>query len=208
MPRIAEVRDAAAPSSTEQRARVGRILTAAAELASVHEFERVQMGEVAKSAGVAVATLYRYFPSKTHLFVAVMLDQIDRMREKFARAAGSESDPKDAVHAALVRVVRVLLRRPLLSAAMIQSNSTAKVSAVPDTARVDRAFRQLLCTAAGIDRMTERDAARLRLLIHAVFGIIQSCLNGRIAIADAESDLRDLCDLLLVDWPELSPETD
>ncbi|WP_280396496.1 TetR family transcriptional regulator [Nocardia carnea] len=208
MPRIAEVRDAAAPSSLEQRARVGRILAAAAELASVHELERVQMGEVAKSAGVAVATLYRYFPSKTHLFVAVMLDQIDRMREKFARTPRPGSDPKDAVHEALVQVVRVLLRRPLLSAAMIQSNSTARVSAVPDTARVDRDFRQLLCTAAGIERLTEQDAARLRLLIHAVFGIIQSCLNGRIAIADAESDLRDLCDLLLVDWPESVPAPD
>ncbi|MFI5718095.1 TetR family transcriptional regulator [Nocardia sp. NPDC051750] len=202
MPRIAEARDAAAPSSTEQRARVERILAAAAELASENELERVQMNEVAKAAGVAVATLYRYFPSKTHLFVAVMLDQIDRMRERFASRARPERSAKDAVHDTLLQVVRALLRRPLLSAAMIQSNSMAKASAVPDTARVDRNFRQLMSDAAGIERVTERDAALLRLLIHAVFGIIQSCLNGRITIPDAETDLRELCDLLLAEWPE------
>lgn len=201
MPRIAEVRDAAAPSSTEQHARVIRILEAAAVLATEKELERVQMHEVAKLAGVAVATLYRYFPSKTHLFVAVMLDQIDRMRAKFARRTHPESSAKDAVHDTLLQVVRGLLRRPLLATAMIRSNSTAKASAVPDTARVDRNFRQLLYDAAGIERATERDAALIRVLTHAVFGIIQSCLNGRITIPDAESDLRAACDLLLSEWP-------
>ncbi|WP_063057669.1 TetR family transcriptional regulator [Nocardia sienata] len=202
MPRIAETRDAAAPSSTEQRARVGRILDAAATLATDKELDRVQMHEVAKLAGVAVATLYRYFPSKTHLFVAVMLDQIDRMRAKYARRPGPEQSPRDAVHDRLLQVVRVLLGRPLLATAMIQSNSAARASAVPDTAGVDRNFRQLLYDAAGIEQVTERDARLLRVLIHSVFGIIQSCLNGRITIADAEADLRTACDLLLAEWPE------
>lgn len=201
MPRIAEVRDAAAPSSTEQHARVTRILEAAAELATKKELERVQMHEVAKLAGVAVATLYRYFPSKTHLFVAVMLDQIDRMGAKFAGGTYSDTSAKDAVHDTLSQVVRGLLRRPLLATAMIRSNSTAKASAVPDTARVDRNFRQLLYSAAGIERATERDAELIRVLTHAVFGIIQSCLNGRITIHDAESDLRTACDSLLSEWP-------
>ncbi|WP_327151916.1 TetR family transcriptional regulator [Nocardia sp. NBC_01329] len=202
MPRIADARDAAAPSSTEQHARVVRILGAAATLATEKELERVQMHEVAKLAGVAVATLYRYFPSKTHLFVAVMLDQIDRMSARYARRAQPEQAAKDAVHDTLLLVVRGLLRRPLLAAAMIQSNSTARASAVPDTARVDRNFRQLLYDAAGIEQVTERDAGLLRVLIHVVFGIIQSCLNGRITVADAETDLRVSCDLLLVEWPE------
>ena len=202
MPRIADARDAAAPSSTEQHARVVRILGAAATLATENELERVQMHEVAKLAGVAVATLYRYFPSKTHLFVAVMLDQIDRMSAKYARRVPAERPAKDAVHDTLLQVVRGLLRRPLLAAAMIQSNSTARASAVPDTAQVDRNFRQLLYDAAGIAQVTELDAGLLRVLIHVVFGIIQSCLNGRITIADAETDLRVSCDLLLAEWPE------
>ncbi|RMI28561.1 TetR family transcriptional regulator [Nocardia stercoris] len=202
MARIAEQRDAAAPSSTEQHARVGRILEAAAALAAEKEFDRVQMSEVAKAAGVAVATLYRYFPSKTHLFVAVMLRQIDRMGEGFRRRPSTAERPADAVYETLVRVVRGLLRRPLLSAAMIQANSTAKPSVVPDTTQVERNFRGLLYHAAGIERPTEREAMLTRVLIQAAFGIFQSCLNGRIGIPDAEQDLRVACDLLLAEWPD------
>ncbi|NEW40021.1 TetR/AcrR family transcriptional regulator [Nocardia cyriacigeorgica] len=202
MPRIAEARDAAAPSSTEQHARVQRILEAAVALATEHELERVQMNEVAKLAGVAVATLYRYFPSKTHLFVAVMVDQIDQMSAGFARRPRPGLSATAGVHDTLVRVVRALLRRPLLANAMIQSNSAAKAALVPDTARVERNFRQLLYDAAGIEEATERDATLVRVLIHAAFGVIQSCLNGRITVPDAEQDLRVMCDLLLAEWPE------
>ena len=56
MPRIAEVRDAAEPSSDEQRARHVRMLEAAAELGTEKELSRVQMHEVAKRAGVAIGS--------------------------------------------------------------------------------------------------------------------------------------------------------
>ena len=36
--------------------------------------------ELAKAAGVAIATLYRYFPSKAHLFTAVMRWQVEHCR--------------------------------------------------------------------------------------------------------------------------------
>ncbi|MBC7303483.1 MAG: TetR/AcrR family transcriptional regulator [Nocardia sp.] len=202
MPRIAEARDGAAPSSLEQHARYQKIIETAAALAAEKELERVQMNEVARRAGVAVATLYRYFPSKTHLFIAVMVDQIDQMRQGFARSPRAGAGAADAVYETLVRVVRAMLRRPLLATAMIQSNSTAKAAVVPDTVRVERDFRQLLCEAAGIEQLTERDAGLVRVLIHASFGTIQSCLNGRITMSDAEQDLRMACDLLLAEWPE------
>lgn len=37
------------------------------------------MREVAEEAGVALGTLYRYFPSKIHLLVATMQDQLQHM---------------------------------------------------------------------------------------------------------------------------------
>ncbi|MEK8145910.1 helix-turn-helix domain-containing protein [Streptomyces sp. M10(2022)] len=61
MPRIAEARAGAEPSSPKQHARRRGILRAAADIAAETGLERVQMHEVAKSAGVAIGTLYRYF---------------------------------------------------------------------------------------------------------------------------------------------------
>ncbi len=202
MPRIAEVRDAAEPSSVEQHARHVRIIQAAAALGAEKELARVQMHDVAKAAGVAIGTLYRYFPSKTHLFVAVMVDQIDRMGSGFTKGSSAAARPSDAVYDVLVRATRGLLRRPLLSTAMIQSTTASNVAAVPDAAKVDLAFRQLLLEAAEIETPTESDLTALRLVVQLWFGVIQSCLNGRVSILDAEHDIRRGCDLLLVD---LSP---
>lgn len=199
MPRVAEARDAAEPSSAEQRARFARMLDAAAQLGAEKELERVQMHEVAKLAGVAIGTLYRYFPSKTHLFVAVMVDQIDQMSAGFARRSQPAMTPQDEIFETLLRATRALLRRPLLANAMIQSTSTAKVTAIPDVARVDRQFRDVLFEAGGLEQVSENDSVLVRLLVSAWFGIIQSCLNGRISVPDAEEDLRTACRLLLAD---------
>ncbi|MBC7304064.1 MAG: TetR/AcrR family transcriptional regulator [Nocardia sp.] len=174
------------------------MLTAAAELATEKELARVQMHEVAKRSGVAIGTLYRYFPSKTHLFVAVMVDQIDQIAVHRAMGLPVATCGRDAVYDVLVRATRALLRRPLLATAMIQSNGSANAATVPDVAKVDRGFRMIMMDAAGIENPTEDDHTAIRLLMQLWFGVIQSCLNSRISIPDAESDIRTACDLLLV----------
>ncbi|MFD4181798.1 TetR family transcriptional regulator [Rhodococcus sp. NPDC058514] len=198
MPRLAEARDAAEPSSVEQRARYGRILDAAAALAAEKELERVQMHEVAKSAGVAIGTLYRYFPSKTHLFVGVMVDQIDQMGVGVSRRPRTGS-PADAVYDTLLRATRALLRRPMLATAMIQSAATSNAATIPDVAKIDRHFERQLLDGAGIDEPSIRDSTVIRLVVSLWFGLIQSSLNGRASIPEIESDLRLACDLLLGD---------
>lgn len=60
------------PLSARQAERRRRILRAATALAARGGYEAVQMREVAESAQVALGTLYRYFPSKVHLLVAVI----------------------------------------------------------------------------------------------------------------------------------------
>jgi AcrR family transcriptional regulator len=45
-------------------------------------YEAVQMRAVAERAEVALATLYRYFPSKSNLLVAVLESQLDRVERR------------------------------------------------------------------------------------------------------------------------------
>ncbi|MBS9372822.1 TetR family transcriptional regulator [Rhodococcus sp. B50] len=199
MPRLAEARDAAEPNSAEQHARYGRILGAAAQLGAVKELERVRMQEVAELAGVAIGTLYRYFPSKTHLFVAVMVDRIDRMGIHLAGRSRVSGSPAQAVYDVLLQATRALVRRPLLANAMIQSAASSNAATVPDAAKIDRHFDGLLLAAAGVAEPTVRDATVVRLLVALWFGLVRSALNGRMSIPEVESDLRIACDLLLVD---------
>ncbi|MEV4299107.1 TetR family transcriptional regulator [Microbispora rosea] len=198
MPRIAEVRAPAEPSSPEQRARHLRILRAAARMGAEKGLERVQMHEVAKEAGVAIATLYRYFPSKTHLFTAVMAEQIDRFEESLPQPEPGTA-PEDAVADVLVLASRQLLRRPALAAAMLQSANAANAAANPvaDTGRIDRTFRQIVLRTLGIREPTVMDVTLIRLLMQCWHGVLQSSLNGLSSVPDTESDIRIACRLLL-----------
>ena len=69
-------------SSAAQRERRQRILDATLALASKGGYEAVQMRAVAERAGVALGTLYRYFPSKIHLLVSGLAREFERNQDK------------------------------------------------------------------------------------------------------------------------------
>lgn len=196
MPRIAESRAPAEPSSPGQVARHRRILRAAAELAATKGLERVQTNEVAKDAGVAIATLYRYFPSKTHLYTAVMADQVDRLDATVPRAKPGVP-AEDAVAELLVGASRQLMRKPMLATAMLQSNNSAHAAMISDAGRIDTTFHNLVLRALGIEEPTARDITIVRLLVQCWYGVLTSSLNGRVSTPDAEADIRVACRLLL-----------
>ncbi|GGO72773.1 TetR family transcriptional regulator [Nonomuraea cavernae] len=204
MPRIAEVRAPAEPSSPEQRARHVRILRAAAHIGADKGLDRVQMQEVAKAAGVAIATLYRYFPSKTHLFTAVMAEHVDRFGDTVG-APKPGTGPEDTVGDVLVSASRQFLRRPALALAMLTSANVANAAAVADAGRIDASFRQIVLRSLGIDDPTVMDITLVRLLMQCWYGVLQSTLNGRMSIPDAESDIRIACRLLLASRSNAAP---
>src|SRR6185312_10070269 len=78
------------PSRAERRS---RIIRTALELLSESDYENIQMRDVAERSDVALATLYRYFPSKEQLFGAVQLEWVERLHRRVARRGlGGDSD--------------------------------------------------------------------------------------------------------------------
>jgi AcrR family transcriptional regulator len=55
------------------------ILNATTAIATTGGYEAVRMRVVAERAGIAVGTLYDYFPSKPHLLVAVLTREFERL---------------------------------------------------------------------------------------------------------------------------------
>lgn len=196
MPRIAEPRAPAKPTSSEQRARHLRILRAAARIGARHGLDGVQMHDVAKAAGVAIATLYRYFPSKTHLFTAMLAEEVERAGERLPPAAPGAS-PEEAVAEALVGVGQHLLCQPELAAAMMRSMSAADAATVVDAGRVDAALRRIVLRRLGVVDPTATDLTLVRLLLQCWYGALQSSLNRRTSVTDLEGDILTACRLLL-----------
>ena len=65
-------------ASAAQRDRRARILDASLVLAAKGGYDAVQMRVVAEQAGVALGTLYRYFPSKIHLLVSALAREFEQ----------------------------------------------------------------------------------------------------------------------------------
>jgi AcrR family transcriptional regulator len=197
VPRVGESRVPAEPSSAGQKARYRRILRAAARLGARDDLERVQMQDVAREANVAIATLYRYFPSKVHLFAAVMRSQVLRLEEE-AVSPGPGQDPVTAVSDLLVRIGHEMLAQPQLSLSMIQANNLAQKVPGSGSELIDTAFEQIVMRTAGLDADPTSDHhRRAHLVIQCWFGVLMSVLNGRTSADEADADVRRACELLL-----------
>lgn len=196
MGRIAAGRMAAEPTSPSQKVRQRRILRVARELATDRGVEAVQMQDVARGAEVAMGTLYRYFPSKVHLFTAVTADQVDRLSTTFG-AVESTGHPEQDVFRMLASASRELLRRPSLAAGLLQSTNSAHATQVPDAGRIDDAFRELLLRKLCPGAPSDGDRTAVWLIMQCWYGLLTSCLNGRTTPAALAGDLEVACRLLL-----------
>jgi len=81
------------------------ILQAAAEIFARHEYHEVLMEDVARACDVGKGTLYRYFPGKRELYVAVMFEGIERLRAELQTVVETPSPPVQRIE----RVVRCIL---------------------------------------------------------------------------------------------------
>ena len=82
----------------DARRNLERVLRAAHELFAERGAE-VTMEEVARRAGVGVGTIYRRFPSKEHLFVAVSHSACADVRHCLQAAVEGERDPLSKLRA-------------------------------------------------------------------------------------------------------------
>lgn len=195
MARIADSRPPAEPASAQQRDRQERILGAARDLGTQLDFDHVQMADVARESGVALGTLYRYFPSKPHLFAGVMAEQVRSLLETVPGPRGGAT-PGEAVAALLLRLTGQMLANRQLSISMIQSNNALHAGGGPVRA-VDTDFEALVLKAAGWDDPSTDERRRARLVMQCWYGVLMSALNGRSSADEARGDLERACGLLL-----------
>ncbi|MFL6238460.1 MAG: TetR family transcriptional regulator [Actinomycetes bacterium] len=182
-----------------QRERRRRILRAAAELATEGGFDAVQMREVAERADVALGTLYRYFPSKIHLLVSVLADEMDELHDRLKAASAGPESPADRVFAVLQRAVRALGRNPSLYGAVVRAMMFGDESTTAENAVVSSRMEAIITRAMtyGVGEPTDHDVAVARLIGKIWLADILSWLAGRSDVKEMESDLELAVHLLV-----------
>ena len=178
---------AARPSAPRQQLRYARILDAAGGFAR-KGLDSVDLAEVAAKADVPLGTLYRYFPSATHLMLAVYCHQLDELQ------AGTRNAADRFRGRALAGVVMEIFHMRVMQPAVEQCLSRGVYVKDRDTTTLLRE----------IDALSEKavasacnDAAAARVTLLTVTGLVQSVRNRRLSLFEAEEELKTACNLLV-----------
>ena len=108
--------------------RTAEIRDAAMKMFVEKGVEGATMQDIATAAGLSAGALYRYFPGKEQLLRAVLIDNVDQARARFARIPTAIDSPLDtlAAHAPIIdehlstaggRAQTVLMLESVLAAA-------------------------------------------------------------------------------------------
>ncbi|GII30649.1 TetR family transcriptional regulator [Planotetraspora mira] len=146
--------------------------------------------EIARRAGMGVATIYRHFPSRQDLISAVLAEQVARCGEEM-RAALADPDSRRALRGTIVRFGERQVHDRGLNEALLGSHASGAAFAEQRRTHAE-AFAQLVERARGDGALRGHvsvDDARIALMAIASFRALPA--------ERASSAIRTLTDLLL-----------
>jgi AcrR family transcriptional regulator len=187
--------------SAAQRERRQRILDATIALASEGGFDAVQMRSVAEQAGVALGTLYRYFPSKIHLLVSAL----GREFERADAATRQRPVPGDTAHervtALLHRTTQGLQGDPHLTEALTRAFMFADASVQHEIQTVATLVTTMLTRAMhpDLDSAGPDDVAIAGVIGDVWLSALVGWVTGRASAEDVRHRLDVAVRLLLRD---------
>ena len=184
-------------SSAAQRERRQRILDATLALASRGGYEAVQMRAVADRAGVALGTLYRYFPSKIHLLVSGLAREFERNQEKLDRIAIPGGTPYERMLFVLGRITRAMQREPMLTEAMTRAFMFADPSAEAEVNAVARSMERMFTRAMHEGEPSADEIAIARVIGDVWLSSLVAWVTRRASADDVSNQLELAARLLL-----------
>jgi AcrR family transcriptional regulator len=188
-PRATERTPAARPPLPGSRAaRRERIIGTAFDLLVESDYDAIQMRDIAESADVALATLYRYFPSKEQLFAAVQLEWVERLHRRVAQRplrGGSNLDRLlDVIH----RSILAFRKKPQFYRLLLVLEATKD-----PIARELYESMQEATTATYLEAMVEIDEETAEGLLTAALAILGAEMRawalGKRSLEDAERNI-------------------
>jgi AcrR family transcriptional regulator len=131
------------PQRADARNNRDRILAVAEEVFGTGG-ESASTEEVARRAGVGIATVFRHFPTKAALLQAVLVQRFDRLRERAETLLGA-ADPGAAFFGLFAELVADATTKIAIAEALLEAGGDGD----GDAARASTRLRQVVGTLLG-----------------------------------------------------------
>ncbi len=196
----------AVPSTPAQHGRHDRILEAATEMLTAGGPEGLQMKELSQRADVSLATLYRYFPAKDHVLLAITQHRYERALARVAAEPVRPGTVRERVTAHLLREFRAEQREPQLTGALYAAISETIRDYREVIERIEQAHLAVLAhVAAGSAALRPAHRAALPVVADVFTAATRRWLAGVSSPAQARFEIRIGCHLLDLPDEVLAP---
>jgi AcrR family transcriptional regulator len=179
-----------------QAARRERVVRAALDLGAEGGYDAVQMRDVATRAEVALGTIYRYFPSKDSLLLAVMVHWLGDLEQRVSRRPPTGDTTVDRIMDVMTRALGAMDRDPRLTAAVIGAMTAGDPASVPAIDEVSQTMARIMQSAFPPDVDPALEAATAKVLGHVWWSATISWANGMGDIDWVADELRAAAELL------------
>ena len=194
----------ATPSTPAQHSRYARMLQVATTMLASGGEEALQMKELADRAEVSLATLYRYFPSKDHVLLAISNSRYENALRRVAGEAPRGDTVQERVTNHMMREFRAGQRDQLLTAALARVLTDTRAEYRQVIAKVEQTHLRVLEHVAAAGGPVSPELRRRLRIAGDVFGAAtRRWLAGVSSAAQARFEIRMGCYLLSV--PESLP---
>jgi TetR/AcrR family transcriptional regulator, cholesterol catabolism regulator len=186
-----------APSTPAQHDRHQRMLQAATAMLASGGEDALQMKELAERAAVSLATLYRYFPSKDHLLLAISQSRYENALRRVLGEIPRGATVRERITSHLLREFRAEQRDQQLTAALVRVLSDTRPDYAPVIAQTQQLHMRVIeHVAAGGGPVDEELRRRLRIVADVFGAATGRWLAGVSSAAEARFEIRVGCYLL------------
>jgi AcrR family transcriptional regulator len=173
------------PAQTRRRTSVRRqeLISSAARLFAARGYYAVTVDDIGDALGLSGPALYRHFPSKEALLVAVFDQVIEEQRERIRKVLAEAVDPAAALEAMVRLHVRFAVEQRQNMAVWSQEFHHLPEA---DSWRLRRAQRLYVEEWVHVvhELRPELNDAGVRALVHGVLGLLQSPSDFQSGLAD------------------------
>jgi AcrR family transcriptional regulator len=155
------------------------------------------MKDVPALAKVSLAALYRYFPSKEHLLLAIALDRYEKAYRRISANPPRGGTVRERVSSYLLREFGAEQRNQKLTAALHRVLTGTSRDHAETLERISHLHEQILRIIAEADGPLSAQQQRMLPVVRAVFGdATRRWMAGVISATDARFQIRTACRLL------------